>query len=419
MMQRRSMRCGMLVAVVGSVLGCAHLAVAQVAPLPGGAPPAPQPATAEEPAKLPMPAAGEGAKFDIERKVQDWGVVTDQDALKAEIKFKNSGKSNLVISEVKPSCGCVRPKLRGDKREYGPGEEGVIDIAFEPLNKQGETKIHITVRTNDAAAPVTNIDVKADVKPTVGTESPDGMSLGTFDAGNAKSLTFYIFGVSPDFKATFATISAESGFDVKVGETVDAEHRSEKVRRTPVTVTAKDNAIPAKFSHSVVIRHTDKRIKNGLWEATITGEILNDVRPDISELNLGTIAAGEAFTGEVRLTNVKGKAFKVAGIRHARTKGAAFEMETTPVASDKPETMVVRVNGKAPARPGVYEARMQVAVDVKGMPAVQVPIKLLVREPLNPEGTAAPDALGTSPGTAPATQPKTTDSANPKPDAPK
>jgi hypothetical protein len=418
MMQRRLIHAGIL-AVAGTVLACGPCAMAQVAPLPGGAPAAPQPTnpqvTSEETGKQPAAAAGEQPKFDIERKVQDWGVVTDQDALKGEIKFKNTGKSRLLITEVKPSCGCVRPKLRGDKRQYEPGEEGVLDIAFEPLNRQGETNIHIAIRTNDPTAAVTNIDVKADVKPTVGVESPDGMSLGTFDAGSAKSLTFYIFGVSPDFKATFATISAESGFEVKVGETVEAVHRGDKVRRTPITVTAKDNAIPAKFSHSVVIRHSDKRIKNGLWEATITGEILNDVRPETAELNLGTVAVGEAFQGEIRLTNAKGKPFKVAGIRHARTKGGAFEIETSPVASDKPETMIVRVTGKAPARPGVYEARMQVAVDIKGMPAVQVPVKLLVRDPIQPAGSTGAGA-GAAPETVPQTAPG---SEAPKSDSPK
>jgi hypothetical protein len=369
-------------------MGLSAVAVGQVTSPPSVAPAAP--ASGEGTGKQPE-TAGEGPKLVFERLVQDWGVVTDQDALKGEIKFKNTGKSTLIISEVKASCGCVRPKLRGEKKEYAAGEEGVLDIGFEPLNKQGGTKMYITVRTNDVASPLTNIDIKCDVKPTVGIESPEGMSFGTQDAGVGKTLTFHIFGVLPDFKATFATISAETGFDVKIGETVEAEHRGEKVRRTPVIVTMKENAAVSKFSHSVVIRHSDKRIKGGLWEATVTGEVLNDIRADKSEVDLGSIAIGEEFNTEVRLTHVKGKPFNVKAVRYVGARGGAVSVETTTEPTDKPDSVVVRLKGKAPSRPGAFEGRVQVAVDAKGMPAISIPFKILVRDRLKEqsgEGTS-------------------------------
>ena len=365
-------------------MGCSTHALAQVTTPVPAVPPAPvTPKSPEETGQQPEPAPGEGPKLVFERLVQDWGVVTDQDALKGEIKFKNTGKATLIISEARPSCGCVRPKLRGDKKEYAPGEEGVLDIGFEPLNKQGDTKMHITVRTNDVTAPVTNIDIKCDVKPTVGIESPDGLSFGTLDAGAGKTLTFYIFGRLPDFKGSFATISAESGFEVKMGETVEAEFRGDKVRRTPVTVTLKPDALPSKFSHSVVVRHSDKRIKGGLWEVTVTGEILSDIRTDKPDLNLGAVAAGDDLAAEVRLTNVKGKPFKVTAVRYVNGKGGAVAVETTVEPTDKPDSFVVRVKGKAPARPGMYEGRLQVAVDLKGTPAISVPFRVIVRDRLS------------------------------------
>lgn len=347
---------------------------------PGGTPTDPAPGVRPvQPAGEPA-APGEGGHLQLERTVQDWGLVSDQDLLRATIKFKNTGTQNLIISETKPSCGCVRPTLKDNKKSYAPGEEGVLEIGFEPMNKQGETKYTITIRSNDSANPTQVVDVKCDVKPKVGLESPDGLSFGTLDAGTAKSLTFYLFGRDPNFRATFATISAENGFDVKVGETVDAEHRGDKVKKTPITVTINDKARAAKFSHTVTIRHTDKSIRNGLWDVTITGEVLHDVRSDVKEIDLGTHAGEEQFEYEFKLTNVKGKPFTVTSLRYRPQKGGQFDFEPgfIPVEGE-PGTVKVKIKGKAPARPGVYEGVFQMATDIKGMPAVNVPMKLAVR----------------------------------------
>lgn len=361
--------------LLGALLGAGLLTLGAVAQ-PGTAP-ATQPG-----ADAAAQPAADAPKLELDRTALDFGEVTDQDVLKGEIKFKNSGKSPLIIIECKPSCGCVRPKLRGDKREYAPGEEGVIDVQFEPLNKQGPLKdLNISVRSNDGGAPSQRIDVKGDVKPTVGVDSPDGLSLGTIEAGTAKSLTFYIFGRLPTFKATFATISAEDGFTVKIGETKEVERRGEKVQRTAVTVTAETGARVGKFSHSVVVRHTDKRIRNGLWELPVTGEVLNDVRAEPAEIDLGALGMTEDYTHALKLTNIKGGAFKILESKFTPTKGGSLDIKIEGTPSDKPGTLDCKLVGKSPARPGPCEGILQVRTDLKGMPPVRIPVKLTVRQP--------------------------------------
>lgn len=369
--------------LLAALLGAGMLTLGALAAQPGtDTPGAAQPGAAQPGAGKPAEPPAEAPKLELDRTALDFGEVTDQDILKGEIKFKNVGKTSLIIIECKPSCGCVRPKLRGDKKEYGPGEEGVIEVQFEPLNKQGPLKdLNISVRSNDAGAPSQRIEVKGDVKPTVGVDSPDGLSLGSIEAGSAKSLTFYIFGRLPTFKATFATISAEDGFSVKIGETVEVERKGEKVQRTAVTVTAESGARVGKFSHSVVIRHTDKRIRNGLWELPITGEVLNDVRTEPVEIDLGALGMTEDYTHPIKLTNVKGASFKILESRFTPTKGGPLDIKIEGSATDKPGTLDCKVSGKTPARPGPCEGFLQVRTDLKGMPPVRILVKLTVRQP--------------------------------------
>src|ERR1700741_4910049 len=62
-----------------------------------------------------LPSAKEGAKLEI------------------NYRFKNTGKHNLILSDVSASCGCTTPNW--PKRPIAPGEEDVIKAVFDSDNK--------------------------------------------------------------------------------------------------------------------------------------------------------------------------------------------------------------------------------------------------------------------------------------------
>jgi hypothetical protein len=47
--------------------------------------------------------------------------------------LRNTGTSALEISDAKPSCGCLKPRL--EKRRYEPGEEGAILVEINTLTQ--------------------------------------------------------------------------------------------------------------------------------------------------------------------------------------------------------------------------------------------------------------------------------------------
>ena len=66
----------------------------------------------------------------------DWGVVTDLAApLKSRIELKNVGTQEVVIDEVKPTCGCTLAPL--EKNRLQPGESTFMNITLSltPANK--------------------------------------------------------------------------------------------------------------------------------------------------------------------------------------------------------------------------------------------------------------------------------------------
>jgi hypothetical protein len=86
-------------------------------------------------------------------KIEFDNVTFNFDTLKAGDKaehvytFKNTGKSDLMIRKVTPSCGCTVANL--DNKITKPGETGKISANFNSAGKNGTTSKTITIISND------------------------------------------------------------------------------------------------------------------------------------------------------------------------------------------------------------------------------------------------------------------------------
>ena len=63
-----------------------------------------------------------------------------------EYKFKNTGKSPLVISNVLVTCGCTVPEW--PKSPIAPGKSGIIRVFFNSTGKFGIQNKTITILAN-------------------------------------------------------------------------------------------------------------------------------------------------------------------------------------------------------------------------------------------------------------------------------
>lgn len=77
----------------------------------------------------------------------DFGEVDQGKSVKIDFEFENTGDSVLIIKNVKAACGCTGVEL--EKREYQPGEKGVISVKFDSRQYQGTTRKSAWVYTND------------------------------------------------------------------------------------------------------------------------------------------------------------------------------------------------------------------------------------------------------------------------------
>ncbi len=84
--------------------------------------------------------------FDFVEEVVDFGTITQGEVVSTAFKFKNAGKTDLIISSAQGSCGCTVPEW--PKEPIKPGMEGVIKVSFNSSGKQGKQNKTITLVAN-------------------------------------------------------------------------------------------------------------------------------------------------------------------------------------------------------------------------------------------------------------------------------
>lgn len=119
-------------------------------------------------------------KMKFEKVTLDFGKVGPGTKSTDEFKFTNSGNEVLKITKVGQCCGVVT-KL--DKREYAPGEDGVLNITYNASVQIGKVMRQLVVHSNDKASPSTRLTIKAEIVAKIACE-PDKLKL-FFDEENA------------------------------------------------------------------------------------------------------------------------------------------------------------------------------------------------------------------------------------------
>ncbi len=84
--------------------------------------------------------------FEFVEKVIDFGTITQGEIVSTTFKFKNVGKTDLIISSAQGSCGCTVPEW--PKEPIKPGEESKIFVKFNSTGKQGLQNKTVTLVAN-------------------------------------------------------------------------------------------------------------------------------------------------------------------------------------------------------------------------------------------------------------------------------
>ncbi|HRX87541.1 MAG TPA: DUF1573 domain-containing protein, partial [Phycisphaerae bacterium] len=81
----------------------------------------------------------------------------------ATFVIENHGTSDLIIEDVKPSCGCTTVELGEDERVIPPGGKRDIVARLDTTNRLGRQVKPITVKLNDPRSPEIKLTLTVNV----------------------------------------------------------------------------------------------------------------------------------------------------------------------------------------------------------------------------------------------------------------
>jgi hypothetical protein len=89
----------------------------------------------------------------FEKTEFDFGAIMQGEKVSHTFKFKNTGKSDLLITSAKGSCGCTVPKY--DTTPIAAGKSGEIEVVFDSDGRRGIQQKTVTVLANTQPNTVT------------------------------------------------------------------------------------------------------------------------------------------------------------------------------------------------------------------------------------------------------------------------
>jgi hypothetical protein len=109
--------------------------------------------SAEELAKAPVASFSE--------KAHDFGEMKQGEKKEHTFTLKNDGQSELIIRNIRSSCGCTA--VAPSKKVIAPGESAPVKVTFDSRGKRGRQSKSITVITNDPKTPTNQLRVSCNV----------------------------------------------------------------------------------------------------------------------------------------------------------------------------------------------------------------------------------------------------------------
>jgi hypothetical protein len=129
--------------------------------------------------------------------------------------FSNNGSEDLVITKIKPSCGCTTTKSKG--MTVPPGGRGFIDISFNSGRFNNVITKGITVETNDAVNPYLELRFTATINNPIQIieSSPLEANFESVTVGQAADITLKLKNTdSTRSKIEFIELPDENTFTI-------------------------------------------------------------------------------------------------------------------------------------------------------------------------------------------------------------
>ena len=302
----------------------------------------------------------------------DFGDVWDTEELKGSFPFENTGTKALVISEIKPSCGCTTTQL--DRMRYEPGEEDAIELVWKPIGFGSQAK-NITVRSNSAGPGIEVLTIQARIKPFV-TFEPQPADFGVMRAGESNTVRAFVNCVDPEFEL-LELIPAHRNLTAQmIGRRADGAYEIELTFDEFTPWGQMNCSVQARVRGAVELGAPREE---HLAVLNITASVYGDLHAEPTLFLVGHVLPGRKFEKRIKLTHASGKPFQVTSTEVLNPKPTDMRARTEPFEEGGVRGYYLIVEGDTGDYLGLIRAQIAVTTDIPGESERQVSVMGIVR----------------------------------------
>ncbi|NUO07617.1 MAG: DUF1573 domain-containing protein [Candidatus Brocadia sp.] len=207
----------------------------------------------------------EKPKIVFEEKTYDFGKIYIGELVTHGFKFKNQGSGELVINKVKSSCGCTAALV--SKSNVLKGEEGEVQIKFNPGRYVGRVTKSVTVNSNDPENPAYKLTVTGEILEEVSV-NPKRINFGIIRKGDSCTKNIEVK-TAPELKIEIKKVESPNPYiTIAQNKTVENNKGSYQVSINKYDYLGKFNGIIFVYTSS----NKQERI-----DIPFSGEVVGDV----------------------------------------------------------------------------------------------------------------------------------------------
>ncbi len=328
-----------------------------------------------------QPAAS--PKLVLSQPSWDFGQVWEEEIQNLVLTLKNEGGAELVITEVRTTCGCT--VAQPEKRNLMPGESTTVKVHFDGRGKQGDVGSKVIITSNDPAQPETNFTIKGFVKRAVKRTPLGGLVIRTLDRSPGQTGAVRLENTLPEQMKLEVVSNSVPLVDIEIKEVApgvayDVVARTSKelkpgIIRGEVTVTTglsreKSISVPVRIQvldkvepvpAAILLRPNDKPVERtvslqyygsgGFQEFRVTEVKVS--HPDLAKVTLGPTKAPEAWMTQMKPPITATLDARVSLPEGARIPAGGIRLEFVTNDPDVPTVEVIATTDKS-----VFEKRM-------------------------------------------------------------
>jgi hypothetical protein len=338
-----------LLGVILGGLGCdappgGQVAVAQTAPTPGTATPAP---------------ISDGPRIVFHEPVYDFGTVEQGEHIVKLFRFTNQGRQDLRIESIKTSCGCTAAVISADV--IPPGHEGTISATFDTSRFIGEKAKTVSVYTNDPLQPVTTLTIQGEITVEVAADPPQ-LYFGRLRRGEEVTRTVEVL---YDAQKPITITKVEHTHPAVRVRAEEFEKDGKRGKKLFVTLTRAVGL--GRFNDQITVTTTSQ--KRPSVTIPVFGSVEGDVLIQPPQVSFGVVRSGESKTQEV---SVKSRAAQPVRVLRVESAVAGVGAELTPVKEGEEYLITLRVNGEN--GPGRIQGEVRVFTDHPEEKTLTIPL---------------------------------------------